>query len=382
MDRKPNNLLRSERKKRGLSQGRLAELIDADPSMVSRWESGARGTDAFYQEKLCKFFGKDAIELGFIEGAQETAPFFSTPGAISLLPTNGSLVAFFESTLAAQWDLYYMGGAKRAANGLSLLIKEIESLTHLAQGTIWHKQALVLLTMVYQLQSCILRDKMLYPQAHAAYQRAFDVAQELEDLELMASALAREGVTLIQQDKAKQALLYLDNALNIVGELNLPKLKGYLLQAFSEANAQDRRERECWDSIDQAESIVVQPTQERSLVRFNTTAVVAQKGVDAVLLKDYKGAIRLINNSLSTYDPTGIRGRARLIAQRAEAYYGIGILDACIESAKEALVLARSVESSKTIIRIDRLRIVLEQSPWKNEASVAQLGAILNHIEK
>src|SRR6266699_523310 len=64
--REPNNLLRHEREKRGWSQSRLAELIGTDTSMISRWERGARKPDPFYREKLCTLFGKDAVELGFI----------------------------------------------------------------------------------------------------------------------------------------------------------------------------------------------------------------------------------------------------------------------------------------------------------------------------
>src|SRR5690242_7291491 len=62
----PNLLLRQEREKRGWSQGRLAELLGADPSMISRWERGERGVDYVYQEKLCTIFGNNAVELGFV----------------------------------------------------------------------------------------------------------------------------------------------------------------------------------------------------------------------------------------------------------------------------------------------------------------------------
>ncbi len=89
---KPNDLLRRERKRRGLSQERLAELIGADPSMISRWERGARGTDLFYQEKLCELFGKDALELGFLD-AQDmtpTAPSSTDGDALSDNPVHKS----------------------------------------------------------------------------------------------------------------------------------------------------------------------------------------------------------------------------------------------------------------------------------------------------
>src|SRR5438270_10969773 len=63
----PNDVLRHEREKRGWSQSRLAELLGADTSMISRWECGDRKPDPLYQEKLCDLFGKDAIELKFVD---------------------------------------------------------------------------------------------------------------------------------------------------------------------------------------------------------------------------------------------------------------------------------------------------------------------------
>lgn len=65
--RRANELLRYEREKRGWSQSKLAELIGADSTMISRWETGERKPDHSYQEQLCTLFKKDAVELGFIE---------------------------------------------------------------------------------------------------------------------------------------------------------------------------------------------------------------------------------------------------------------------------------------------------------------------------
>lgn len=73
-DRKPNGLLRHEREKKGWSQNKLAEFIGADPTMVSRWETGERKPDHEYQEKLCNLFQRDTVELGFIKKLPGTEP--------------------------------------------------------------------------------------------------------------------------------------------------------------------------------------------------------------------------------------------------------------------------------------------------------------------
>ncbi len=288
-----------------------------------------------------------------------------------------TLITFFENTMATQWELYHTGGAIRVVQSLDPWIKEIARLSRLTQDTNWHARILKLLTMSYQLQSCVLRDIMDYKQAHIAYQRAFHIAQELEDAELMGAALAREGVTLIQQDKPKQAILYLDGALTTIEGHTFPKLKGHILQALSEAHAKAHQEQECWSAIGQAESIQEEPVQEYSLIRMNKASLAAQKGVNAVLLGDYQQAIRLLDASLTTYDPALIRGRARLLAQKAEAYYGLGAIEACITTAREAVTLGYSAGSSKTIARVRTLHNHLEQSSWRKEPGITHLGEML-----
>src|SRR5579883_2293728 len=84
--RKPNDLLRYEREKRGWSQNRLAELIGADPTMISRWECGERKPSSFYQEKLCNLFDRDAIELGLVEQRKNVQPAQTATPSLVLQP--------------------------------------------------------------------------------------------------------------------------------------------------------------------------------------------------------------------------------------------------------------------------------------------------------
>lgn len=85
-----------------------------------------------------------------------------------------------------------------------------------------------------------------------------------------------------------------------------------------------------------------------------------------------------MDKSLSTYDPAFIRGRARLLSQKAEAFYGLGHIDESVTIAEEALRLARSVGANKTLARVRTLHTTLLQSPWRKERSIARLGAVLS----
>jgi len=63
----PNHLLRRARELQGWSQGYVAERIEApSASYISRWERGIIVPSPYYREKLCKLFGKNAVELGLL----------------------------------------------------------------------------------------------------------------------------------------------------------------------------------------------------------------------------------------------------------------------------------------------------------------------------
>jgi tetratricopeptide (TPR) repeat protein len=197
--------------------------------------------------------------------------------------------------------------------------------------------------------------------------------------ELIASALVREGITLNQQERPVEAITCFMRALETIKHLGYVKLEGYIYQALSEAQAKTQQSKESWYSIGLAEMAFEQQTviPEQTLTRFNTSSLTAQKGVNAMLLHEYKNAVDQLDNSLANYDPTLVRGRARLLIQKAEAYYELGILDACTGNLQDAFSLARSIGSSKIMSRAKTLHRNLKQSKWRKERVVADLSDVL-----
>ncbi len=360
------------RKAKKWSQENLAEALRVDVRTVQRMEKQAMIKDINRRQLLIGLLG---IPAALMELENELLHVQKSP-----LVLNNDRMSFFEDEMSTRWELYYTGGTLRAARGLDMWINEVTQLAQSSQGTAWHNRTLVLLTMSYQLQSCIARDTMDYEQAHRANHRAYRIAQELDDPELKASTLAREGITLIQQEKPAEAIKYLKGALKTIHYLGLPTLKAYTLQGLSEAYAKAQQAQDCWQSVRQLERILEQRglTIERSNMRLSTTSVTAQKGINAVLLHDHRRALALMNKSLTTYDPALIRGRARLLSQKAEAYYGLGYIDETVTIAEEAITLARSIGANKTLARVRTLHTTLLQSPWRKERSIARLGAVLS----
>jgi transcriptional regulator with XRE-family HTH domain len=76
--------LRRERMLRGWSQQHVADAIEApDASCVSRWERGVVSPSPHYQERLCRLFGRNAEELGFLglPAEDDPAPGETAPAA-------------------------------------------------------------------------------------------------------------------------------------------------------------------------------------------------------------------------------------------------------------------------------------------------------------
>src|SRR5262249_55223389 len=98
----PNILLRQARELRGWSQKFVAEQIDAPATCyISRWERGRTIPSPFYREKLCRLFGKDALELGFFlsKEPQEVPSITSNAATVSQTQvTSYSKVFFFETS--------------------------------------------------------------------------------------------------------------------------------------------------------------------------------------------------------------------------------------------------------------------------------------------
>ncbi len=359
------------RKAKKWSQSDLAEALHVDVRTVQRMETQNMIKSIERRQLLIGLLGIPAALLALEGELPKTSRVH--------ININKDQMSFLEDIMTTRWDMYHTGGTVRAAQGLDVWIREITSFSKSAQGSTWHIRTLSLLCMSYQLKSCLARDMMDYNQAHLAFRKAYTIAKELNDPELMGSALAREGVTFIQQEAPIEATKYLSGALNNINHLGLPDLRGYTLQALSEAYAKSQQPNECWQSVRLAERILERPGDltEQSRCRFSTASITAQKGVNAVLLHDYERAISLIDKSLISYDPTFIRGRARLTAQKAEAYQGLGLIDTCAITAEEALNLAKSVGSNKTTARINVLYSNLTQSSWRKEPSIARLGALL-----
>ncbi|HEY4035401.1 MAG TPA: helix-turn-helix transcriptional regulator, partial [Ktedonobacteraceae bacterium] len=63
--------LRTERKRRGWTQAKVAEALRVSTKTVVRWENGYAAPFPYYRQKLSTLFGKTVQELGLLWNADE-----------------------------------------------------------------------------------------------------------------------------------------------------------------------------------------------------------------------------------------------------------------------------------------------------------------------
>ena len=242
------------------------------------------------------------------------------------LQVNDDPMAYLENAMILRFEAHKIGGASTSSLGLNLWMDEVARFVKDAKGTEWHKRALAVQSMSYLLQGNIAHSMRLdYGEARWSLREAYRIAQELADPELMALALYREGVKLSREGKHHDAVVCLKSAFDKINGHGFPYLKGYILKLLSQAYARTGQSRECWQSLGVAESVLSQFTgqPERSMFiqrEFSLAAIIAQRGVNAALLKDYDRAIGLIDKGLTSLNPTFVSTRTRLTIQKAEAY--------------------------------------------------------------
>jgi transcriptional regulator with XRE-family HTH domain len=365
-------LVAQYRKAMKWSQQDLADALGVSLRTVQRLEQTPMIEDVNRRTFLVKLLGIPAALM-----ALENDVTFS--GKKVNLVFNDGPMSFLEDIIATRWKTHLMGGPVNAAHGLERVVNEVAHFEQEVRGKAWHQRAMAQLCLVYQLKGSVAGDLMHYEQAFDIYKTAFAVANELQDAELMAATRVRQGILFMRQEQPLKAITYLDHGLRHIDGNGCPQLKGNILMLLSEAHAKAGQAQTCWQVMGLAESMMEQrPSyQERSYRTCNPSAILAHKGVDALLLHDYDRALRLIDKSLKNYNPTQTPAHARFLARKSEAYRGLHMIDECVTAAETAFTLAKSVGASNTIVRVNDLHASLARSSWKNEPGVRRLGALL-----
>ena len=391
----PNDVIRYEREKRGWSQNRLAELLGADPSMISRWECGDRRPDPLYQEKLCTLFGKDAVELKLVNPPYQRAvsplsihhreevntslttietdranslalltPPFHQPEDSDVLdrllrvikrPSRIDQAAFtyLETMTRSHWQLYaaFENSIQYRYDMLDSVSGHLRAITRLMEHPYpmpIHDRLSALACETIQLIGEIFFDIKDNATAERYYNTAIAVAKETHNSPLFAVTLGRKSFIPIYSNDAQKALPLLQEAYAQLTDSTSDIIRAWLSAREAEVYASIGEAHACTKALERSEISLerAQPGEASSYAfaegavdaHFTRSLLLGWKGACYTLLKQPQAAQEALKEDLAIVDPARSIHNAIVLVDLARTYMQQGEIEEACRYALEALV--------------------------------------------
>ena len=398
-----NRLLRIARQQKGWSQQQLADFAELSPSTVERAERGEPiRVDSIH--RLCSCLQRTPEQLGLIEASREvgkepdTVPASQTSDAVGNALINSlisqidlqNIEKLFTRKLARllnwvieeledgtrlRWQLYYNSKNSLTEDGLLEQIIKLEQLAN--DGGQDHTKICQILVQNYQLAGSLARDNFRYKEAAKYFRKAYYIANEIDQPDLKATAIARQGLSFLRQNHFEKALELYQDAVNIATSAK-PQTKAYIIAGLAEALARNGHSKECYEMLDEAEKLLSQTHQlsleeDFAYVQLTMQSLQDSRGECFVLLGEpLKGLNYLISAGLHNNEQMN-RNHCRLLMQQAEAFLAANQPDQCVQHTLKGLSIARQIESISNVHWSQEIYTKLLESKWVNEPAVRDL---------
>lgn len=269
-------------------------------------------------------------------------------GLIKHIDTQRMMV--YEDILAMSWELYYVGNLQRVTSNVDQWLQVLSCTAQEARGLSKH-QVLAMLCRYYQLSCTVARDRMDITQALHDSKRAIDLALQLENAELIASAYYRRIRIYLQQEHYEKAAQDTECALHYI-DLVCDPLKTTLYRVAAEAYSplakEDRSlQKKCLAYLDSAARMVRKGNLETdgSFVKPDIASVQIERAAIYTQFQHYKDARNALMIAYEHISPDNIRRKKDLLLAEAENYLFEDELEESCESIDEALKLSRATGS-------------------------------------
>lgn len=398
-----NKLLRTARQHKGWSQQQLADFAELSPSTIERAERGEPiRVDSI--QRLCTCLQKTPEQLGLLETAHEVDKRLDIVQALQTLETTGThvistlspqidlqsieklfthklirllnwIIEELEDGTRLRWQLYYNSKNSLTEDGLLEQIIKLEQLAN--DGGQNYTRICQLLVQNYQLAGSLARDNFRYNEAAKYFRKAYYIANEINQPDLKATALARQGLIFLRQNYFEKALELYQDATDVAKSAE-SQTRAYIISGLAEALARNGYSKECYEKLDEAEKLLTQrqrlsPEEDLAYVQLTMQSLQDARGECFVLLGEpVKGLDYLISAEHHSNQHMS-RNHCRLLMQQAEAFLAANQPDQCVQHTLKGLFIARQIESISNINWSQEIYTKLHESKWTNEPLVAHL---------
>ncbi len=256
----------------------------------------------------------------------------------------------YEDILTMSWELYYVGNLQSGIRNVDQWLRVLSLLAKNASG-LSRDQVLSMLCRYYQLSCTAARDRMNTAQALHDSKKAIDIALQLENPELIASAYYRRTRVYLQQEHYEKAVQDMGFALHYIDLVRDP-LKTTLYRAAAEACAPLAKgdkplQKKCLLYLDSAARIVRKGNLEAdgSFVKPDIASVQIERAAALTQFHRFKEAHNALMIAYDQIPPDNIRRKKDLLLAEAENYLFEDELDGSCASILESLKLSRATGS-------------------------------------
>jgi transcriptional regulator with XRE-family HTH domain/tetratricopeptide (TPR) repeat protein len=207
-----------------------------------------------------------------------------------------------------------------------------------------------------------------YDLAWEYYKFSLKIAQDTLNTDLWANGVGRIALLLIYWGQPQHALPLLHEAQK--KEIHNQRLKPWLSAIEAEIHAMRGNIDDCKRSLERAKSVQL-PTSlldDTYATGFNPSRAEGYEGACFVRLHQPDLALPALEKAFSLCDPTSLRRRSTLLADRGTVYAQLGDVQTACSLILQALDMTAQTKSLVVLQRIYKGREVLD--PWKGHPEV------------
>lgn len=383
-------------KGRPWTQKGLAKALGISENAVRDIENRDAGMDFERRQFLCKLFDIPPILLGIItieqieeilreRGILSSSVIPEEPSHVTISSSTATAprltidVAEYREKLISSWKTDYSHSAHGVIEDIIYRISVLDQELPYARGRNYRCLLQGLLCDYHQFIGHLLRDRQRYDDAITHLNKAFQLADTLDNTEQRALVLFSRGYILWNAKRIKEAITDFKNAdqyrQQLPYYLNGPIiLFSGLTQALSAKT--EKEQKEALSLIDQGGNIARTHRKEESpyFIDFNLNRYHGVKSLALIAVGQNRDAInelKLRSNSAN------VHGQVYYDISLAQAYVNLGNYARAADIATYALEIAREIHSEINITRIANIHRQLQKSSYKNNPDVARLEYLL-----
>ena len=384
--KKPNNHVRLERESRGWSQEDLAEKIGTSQKVVSRWERGESTPLPYYRQRLCKLFGRNAAELGFLDeqSREESSNNDTFNGNVHLSLFDQGVkdtLDSAESIINLAWEAWFASRPSVAARTVNKLLPSLEKIAYSPYLPGHTLRAKKLAIRAHGLLGSVCLDASQNDTALFHYMQAHRFAEEIHDVDLATTYLCLVGDVLRRQNDQSGALSHMENARDLASHAS-NTTRGHILQLLAYTYGDTGQEAAFERTISEATDLLAFSgegidTVQKEFIPFEVYEIRGKINRDLGKPLNAIPYLALAEKSLNAADSVTPRWRALLEISRAQTYCDAGDIAPGIELACKGFIMAYQCRSLHQMNRVRKLLRKLENGPFRHHPRVQDLKNLL-----